>query len=201
MKKNFKVRNFVAIIMVTAMATAVFAGCSTANDERKESAVVSIVEDESKESSVEESEETSEVSLQESSEESEEVSEQESSKESEIVSEQESVESSNVEEASIQESSVTEIEEESSEVEIRTASLDDVIAYGEFTDLVLINIPGDEFPCQFTPGLRICILNKNDNSYDFYCEGKIATVDSSYIKLYPDDYVPDFSENLWVGLE
>ena len=196
MKKFKRVRNIVAIIMVTAMATAVFAGCSTANDERKESAVVSIVEEESKESSVEseetsveESEESSEVSVEESSKESVEVSVQESSEETEVESE---VESSVVSEEDGESSKVEESvnsSTESSEEQLQSASIDDAIGYIQLTTPYRVSY--NNVGAIFTPGDIFYLLKEDDTFVYFYYDGYSFKAPKNKFDIITDESLVD----------
>lgn len=221
MKNLFKVRHIVSIvlniIMVTALATCVFAGCTkesspSVDSSKATSSSQSSVEEKSQESPssvVESSVESvdnsvTETSVESKEEKSVEVSEEESS---EVVSESESsseissessVKSSDI---SLSESSVdssvesssdsdaeSSVEESSERSELR---IEDAIRYGKVINPANIHTPDNSISCDMREGWYIAIFSiNNDQTYSFLNLGTIFEINQSDVELFPEDYVP-----------
>lgn len=199
MRKNTVKKILVALLALGAISalTACNNSQTTAQSTAESSKSVS-------ESSTESSKESSAESSSESSvESSKEVSE--SSKESSTESSSESsAESSKAVSESSTESS-KESSDESSEipvyqVESKKASFKDVTRYGKVLKTAKLKV-NDEEVCRLLKDYLVAILKVNDSTYDLYCVGHSITVDSSLIELFDEDYKPDFSLRIWLGIE
>lgn len=197
--KNFNVsKKIVAIFLAAAMATLFFAGCEEGNNER--SKVESTVES-FEENSIDESENSIDVKLVESNP----IVSAESSEEANVVDEGSTVSEESIEE-SVVESEVESLVEESSEEEssegINAAyTVKDIIAYGKALEMIQPMKNGELLNAMLPQNLNFCILKVNEDSYDVYVYGDALTVDSSKVELYPDSFIPDFSEGIpWYGL-
>ena len=161
------------------------------------------------ESSTESSQESSaESSIESSVESSKAVSESsvESSKESSTESSSESsVESSKaISESSVESSK--ESSDESSEipvyqVEPKKASFDNVTRYGKVRKNARLYVDDMGYFGTLLEGYLVAILKVNDSSYDLYWGGCSITVDSSFIESFDENYKPDFSLRIWLGIE
>lgn len=206
-----KLTKIASVLFAMLIAAACLPGCSNANQSKDESkvstpstSVASIAQEESKEesseSSVESSKETSKEAPKESSKTSSEETSKEESKESSIEQSEESSNESSVE------SSVASKVEESSEPEIpvyqvepKKASFKDVTRYGKV--LKTVKLKSKNGTDTLLKGYLVSILKVNDSTYDLYMYGNSITVDASLIELFDEDYKPDLSLNLWIGIE
>lgn len=144
----------------------------------------------SKESSVESSSESSAESSKAVSE-----SSAESSKEASVESSSESSAESSKEDSKAESSTAS----SSSTVEEKKYTLDDAIAYGKIIRRAYIGKVSDS---SYTIGLDvstlIAILSTDDpETYDFIYEGYRYKIAKKCVELFPEDYVPDFSDPFW----
>ena len=142
------------------------------------------------ESSAESSKEASVESSSESSAESSKAVSESSAESSKESSAESSKEDSKVESSTASNSST---------VEEKKYTLDDAIAYGKIIRRAYIGKVSDS---SYTIGLGvstlIAILSTDDpETYDFIYEGYRYKIAKKCVELFPEDYVPDFSDPLW----
>lgn len=216
MKNLFKVRHIVSIIMVTALATCVFAGCTKESPSVDFSKATSSSQSSAEEKSqgspsssvVESSAESADNSAAEASVESKEeksvaVSEEESSEVVSVVessgevSSESSVESSDISsaESSLDSETESSVEEES---ESSALKLEDAIRFGTIISNTTIHDLSNSIVTQIVEGNKIAILSINDdNTYNFIMFGMVFVINQDAVELLPEDYVPDPSETQW----
>ena len=88
---------------------------------------------------------------------------------------------------------------ESSNEEEKLFTFDDAIAYGRTTNTAYAYKASDEY-CAIALGIytRVAILSTNDpKTYDFIYKGYRYVIEKKDVELFPDDYVPDPSDERW----
>ena len=88
---------------------------------------------------------------------------------------------------------------ESSNEEEELFTLDDAIAYGRTTNTAYAYKASDEY-CAIALGIytRVAILSTDDpKTYDFIYKGYRYVIEKKDRELFPDDYVPDPSDERW----
>lgn len=200
MKKFTKIAS---VLFAMLIAAACLPGCSNANQSKEESkvstpstSVASIAQEESKEESSESSVESSKETSKETPKESSKTSSEETSKEeSKEVSKESSKETSEVSITSNVESSTS----SGSTVEEKLYKLDDAIAYGKIIRRAYVSKVSDT-SCSTGLGIDtlIAILSTdNPDTYDFIYKGYRYKIAKKCVELFPEDYVPDFSNKFW----
>lgn len=200
MRKNTVKKILAALLALGAISalTACNNSQTTAQSTTESSKAVS-------ESSTESSKESSaESSIESSVESSKAVSESsvESSKESSKESSSESsIESSKAISESSEESSDESSEIPVYQVEPKKASFDNVTRYGKVRKNARLYVDDMGYFGTLLEGYLVAILKVNDSSYDLYWGGYSITVDSSFIESFDENYKPDFSLRIWLGIE
>lgn len=197
-----KLTKIASVLFAMLLAAACLPGCSNANqsnqskEESKVSSsstsVASIAQEESKEESSESSVESSKETSKEISTTSSEETSKEESKE---VSKESSKETSEVSITSNVESSTS----SNSTVEEKLYKLDDAIAYGKIISPAYVYKASDtSSTIGLDMGTLIAILNTDDpKTYDFIYEGYRYKIPKKRVELFPEKYVPDFSDGAW----
>lgn len=152
-------------------------------------------------STAESSKSVSESSAESSKEASVESSSESSAESSKAVSESsaESSKESSAESSKEDSKAESSTASSSSTVEEKKYTLDDAIAYGKIIRRAYIGKVSDS---SYTIGLGIdtliAILSTDDpETYDFIYEGYRYKIAKKCVELFPEDYVPDFSDPFW----
>ncbi len=152
-------------------------------------------------STAESSKSVSESSAESSKESSAESSSESSAESSKAVSESSAESSKEASVESSKEDSKAESSKASSNstVEEKKYTLDDAIAYGKIIYPAYVSKVSDP---SYTIGLdvstHIAILSTDDpETYDFIYKGYRYKIAKKCVELFPEDYVPDFSEPFW----
>lgn len=185
MRKNTVKKILAALLVLGAISalTACNNSQTTAQSTAESSKSVS-------ESSTESSKEASVESSSESSAESSKAVSESSAESSKEASAESSKEDSKAESSTASSSST---------VEEKKYTLDDAIAYGKIIRRAYIGKVSDS---SYTIGLGIdtliAILSTDDpETYDFIYEGYRYKIAKKCVELFPEDYVPDFSDPFW----
>ena len=186
-----KVNKVASILFAMALATSFISGCGNQSKSESSASTTSSVSSKSvSESSVESSKESSVESSSESSVESSNAVSESSTESSKESSAESSKEDSKAESATSSNSST---------VEEKLYKLDDAIAYGKIISPAYVYKASDtSCTIGLDMGTLIAILSTDDpNTYDFIYEGYRYKIAKKCVELFPDDYVPDFSDGAW----
>ena len=178
MKKTVKFRSIFAVMAAAAFASCVFAGCTgSENKSGESSALSSAVSSAADVDSETVSSKTNDESMEESDVDSEDIT-------FEVKSDDNPSKNTSLEESSEQ---LTPFQ---------------AVRFGRTLSHVFTNETDKYDSHHISPNINICILNINDdNTYDIYAFGYSLPVNTDDIELYPEDYVPDFKNDLWFGIE
>lgn len=178
MKKTVKFRSIFAVMAAAAFASCVFAGCTgSENKSGESSALSSAVSSAADVDSETVSSKTNDESMEESDVDSEDIT-------FEVKSDDNPSKNTSLEESS---EKLTPFQ---------------AVRFGRTLSHVFTNETDKYDSHHISPNINICILNINDdNTYDIYAFGYSLPVNTDDIELYPEDYVPDFKNDLWFGIE
>ena len=175
MKKSFN--KLVAIIMTMTLSAFTFVGCSDLTDkpDKKGTSVVSKVEESSGEESLKEVKSygnDTDTNSKETVESKKERSEEDEESEDIIITTN-----------PIEESSIPKIE--------------DATRFGTIINRCTIHEIDNKISCEIADGYSIAILsiNTDDLTYNFLCHNMILVINQNDVNLYPEDFVPDLSDN------
>ena len=168
-----KVNKAASVLFAMILATSFISGCgSQSKSESSASATSSVSSKSVSESSAESSKE---ASVESSSESSAESSKEDSKAESSTAS-------------------------SSSTVEEKKYTLDDAIAYGKiiYPAYYVSKVSDPSYTIGLDVSTHIAILSTDDpETYDFIYKGYRYKIAKKCVELFPEDYVPDFSEPFW----
>ena len=185
MKKTVKFRSIFAVMAAAAFASCVFAGCTgSENKSGESSALSSAVSSAADVDSETVSSKTNDESMEESDVDSEDITFEVKSDDNPSKNTSSTIDNTSLEESS---EKLTPFQ---------------AVRFGRTLSHVFTNETDKYDSHHISPNINICILNINDdNTYDIYAFGYSLPVNTDDIELYPEDYVPDFKNDLWFGIE
>ena len=214
MKEHRKAYRAAAVIISAMLTACVFSGCKKEiipledSSEAASSSPSSVAEKsgESSASSAESSVESDDSTVVESSVDSKESSVAESSAESkeessEVVSEaensgEESTESS-AEESDLSVEDSSEPEAESSAEESSKLKPEDAIRFGKVKGKATIHTLDNSIETHIVDSYIAILSINDDGTYNFIDYNMVFVIDQNDVELFPEDYVPDFSDPVW----
>lgn len=187
-----KVNKAASVLFAMILATSFISGCGNQSKSESSASATSSVSSKSvSESSAESSKEASVESSSESSVESSKAVSESSAESSKESSAESSKEGSKAESSTASSSST---------VEEKKYTLDDAIAYGKiiYPAYYVSKVSDPSYTIGLDVSTHIAILSTDDpETYDFIYKGYRYKIAKKCVELFPEDYVPDFSEPFW----